>query len=122
MGGPIGGAVRPGTAGSGGPTEEARVGNEGETVVLVNGAESVERSGNRGGTNGLVRDGSEVKAGFGAEMEGEPLEMELMPARGRGLVRPVVTGGALTVEATLGGGVGLVGGVVSIPQIGRAHV
>lgn len=83
--------------------------------VFVNGVEKVEGAGNMGGTSGLVRGGREVNAGFGAEMEGDPMEMELLPVRGRGLARPEVTAGALTVEATFGGGVGVVGGVVSIP-------
>lgn len=35
------------------------------------------------------------------DMEGEPMEMELVSGRDKGLDRPAVAGGGLTVAATL---------------------
>lgn len=109
MGGPTGGAVRPGTAA--GETAEAVVGN-GEAVVKgagrVGGGKYCPGR-DRGGTKGLVMGGSELTEAFGTEME-------LVPGSDTGLVKPGGTGGgALTVEASSRGGVGLDGGVVSIP-------
>lgn len=57
--------------------------------------------------------GKEGTAGRVVETEGEP--MELLPGGDRVLGRPVVIGRSVTVAATVRGGVGLAGGVVSIP-------
>lgn len=70
-----------------------------------------------GGGNWEEREGGAVREGGGRVVatEGEPMDMELEPGTDRGLDTPVVSGGAPTAAATTRGGVGLAGGVVSIP-------
>lgn len=122
--GPTGGANAPEAEGGGGGglVEEVRGGTEGEAVggkgeLLVKGEESVAGGGKweeRGGgaDRGLLKAGREGTGGRAAETEGET---ELVPGGDKGLDRPMLSGGALTEAATLRGGVGLAGGVVSIP-------
>lgn len=123
-GGPTGGADMPGAEPGGGPMEEARGGREGEVEggngeLLVKWEASEEGGGKwedrEGcGARGLLN-GMEGTGGNAVETEGEPMETELVPERDRGLDIPMVIGGGLTVAATVRGGVGLAGGVVSIP-------
>lgn len=99
----------------GGLMEEASGGKEGEAEggkgeILVKGGAIVEAG---GAARGLLKAGRGGTGGREAETEGEPTE--LVPGRDRGLDKPMVTGTPLTVSATVGGGVGLAGGVVSIP-------
>lgn len=123
-GGPTGGADRPTAAGGGGLMEEAIGGTEGEAEggkgeLLVYGEESIEEGGyweerEGGAVRGLLKAGLEGTGGREVETEGEPMETE--PGRDRGLERPMGSGGPLAVvAATVRGGVGLAGGVVSIP-------
>lgn len=113
-GGPMGGGDMPGAKEGGGLMGETRGGKEAEVEgrkgeLLVKGEASVEVRGNwEAAGRGLLKGGME---GAG----GRAVDTELVPGRGRGLDRPVVTGGDVTVAATVRGGVGLAGGVVSIP-------
>lgn len=110
-----------GAAEGGGLMEEARGGKEGEAEggkgeLLVKGEESVDAGGNweerlRGAARGLLKAGSSGTLGREDETEGELT----VPGTDSGLDRPIVVGGLLTRAATDRGGVGLVGGVVSIP-------
>lgn len=116
---PVGGADMPGAEGGGGPIGGGRGGKE-EGVEGGNGELLVKGEGNwedwgGGVAKGLLKAGMEGTGGRFVETEGEPMEMELMPGRDGGLDRPMVIGGAPTAAATVRGGVGLAGGVVSIP-------
>lgn len=114
MGGPTGGAGMPGAKEGGGFMSVTRGGKEAELrgtkgELLVKGEASVEAGGNwEAMGRGLLKAGRE---GAG----GRAVDTELVPERVRGLDRPIVTAGEETVAATAGGGVGLAGGVVSIP-------
>lgn len=118
---PKGGADVPGAERGDGPTVEARGGTEeeveggkGELLVKREGeGNREEREGCAAG--GLLRIESEGTGGTEVDTEGEPMETALVPVRARGLDRPPVTGRALVVAATVRGGGGLAGGVVSIP-------
>lgn len=62
--------------------------------------------------------GMEVETARGTGVEkpsGVKVDMPVVLGRDRGLDRPIVRGGELTVAAMLGGGKGEAGGVVSIP-------
>lgn len=122
MGGPTGGADMPGAEAGGGLMGEPSGSKEGEVEggkgePLVKGEARVEAGGNwedREGTvgRGLLKAGREGRGGRGAvESGGFPMVL----GRDRGLDRPMVMGGGLTAAAPVRGGVGLAGGVVSIP-------
>lgn len=119
MGGPTGGADMPGTGAGGSLTEEARSGKEGEAVggkgeLLVKGeAEGNWEEREGGAAKEVVKTGRDGMGGREVETEGKL--MELVPGRVRGLDRSAGIGGVLTVAVTVRGGVGLAGGVVSIP-------
>lgn len=122
-GGPMGGADMPGAGAAAGWVEEDRGGREGEAEggkgeLLVKGAASVEGGGNweereGGAAKGLLKAGRGGTEGREVKTEGEPMETELVPERDGD--RPTVSGGLLTAAAPVRGGVGLAGGVVSIP-------
>lgn len=118
-GDPVGGADMLGAEGGGGPMEGGRRGKEeevggGKGEVLVKGEGNWE-DWEGCVAKGLLKVGMEGTGGRFVETEGELMEMELMPGRDGGLDRPMVIGGAPSVAATVRGGVGLAGGVVSIP-------
>lgn len=125
MGGPTGGADMPGAEAGGGLMGEVSGGKEGEVEggkgePLLKGEESVEVGGNWEGREGaagrgLLKAGMEGRGGRVVESGGFPMETALVLGRDRGLDRPMVIGGELTAAAPVRGGVGLAGGVVSIP-------
>lgn len=119
VGGPTGGADMPGAGAGGSLMEEARGCKEGEAEggkgeLLVKGdAEGNWEEREGGPARELLKAGRDGMGGREVETEGKL--MELVPERVRGLDRPAGIGGELTVAATVRGGVGLAGGVVSIP-------
>lgn len=64
---------------------------------------------------GLLRVGREETGGRVTETGALLMDTGLVPGRDRGLDRPMVAGGQLTAVATVRGGAGLAGGVVSSP-------
>lgn len=121
MGGPAGGADILTVKGGGGLTVETSGGKEGEVEErkgeLLAKGEASEGGGGKLEVviRGLLIAGREETGGRVVETGGLLTEMELVPGRDRGLDRPMVAGGQLTAAATVRGGAGLAGGVVSIP-------